>query len=206
MVSIQWHAATEENMIVPKAMDATGTIVSTEIRGGFVMNSMEGTMKGELRMRNFGTGAMSWRKSVARLIPALVVVTASAALSIPASAAGDSMTVSGPATNTMGSDFNYVISGTASGPANRVVAWEQYNKASGCAPTFAGESVRALFQPSSLYGLTVWTNQAVSGTYSVTARFGAAHLGVHGVCAYLINFSTGQTYAHGGAFWTNVGS
>ena len=192
-------------MIEPKAMDETGTFVATAIRGGLVMNSMGGTMKSEVRMANVGTALTMLRKSTARLIPALAVVTASVALASPVSAAGDSMTVSGPATNTMGSDFNYVISGAASGPANRVVAWEQYNKANGCAPTFAGESVRALFQPSSVYGLTVWTNQAVAGTYSVTARFGAAHLGVHGVCAYLINFSTGQTYAHGGAFWTNVG-
>lgn len=137
---------------------------------------------------------------------ALVVVGTSIALADPASAGGDSMKLSGPATNTMGTDFNYVISGTASGPANRVVAWEQYNKVGGCAPTFAGESVRAEFQPSSVYELTVWTNEAVSGSYSVTAAFGADNAGVHGVCAYLINYTTGQTYAHAGAFWTNVSS
>ncbi len=113
------------------------------------------------------------------------------------------MTLSGPATNTMGTNFNYVIAGSGGGPANRVVAWEQYSKLSGCAPTFAGEAARA-FHPPSTYGLTVWTSQAVSGTYSVTAAFGADNLGVHGVCAYLINYTTGQTYAHAGAFWTNV--
>lgn len=116
------------------------------------------------------------------------------------------MKLSGPAKNAMGTDFNYVISGSAGGPANRVVAWEQYNKLGGCSPTFAGESVRAEFQPSSVYELTVWTNAAVSGAYSVTAAFGADNLGVHGVCAYLINYTTGQTYAHAGAFWTNVSS
>ena len=114
------------------------------------------------------------------------------------------MRVSGPATNKMGMNFNYVFTGTAGGPANRVVAWEQYYKQGGCAATFAAESVRAIFQPSGVYGLTKWTNEAVSGAYSVTALFGAHNLGVHGVCAYLINYTTGQTYAAAGAFWTNV--
>ena len=114
------------------------------------------------------------------------------------------MSLSGPSTNKMGVDFNYVIAGTAGGPADRVVAWEQYDKSNGCAPTFAGESVRAVFEPASLYGLTKWTNAAVSGSYSVTAAFGAKNLGVHGVCAYLINYTTGQTYAEAGAFWKNV--
>jgi hypothetical protein len=139
-----------------------------------------------------------------RVVPALVVIAAGVVLASPASAGAYSMRVTGPATNKMGVDFNYVISGTAGGPADRVVAWEQYDRSNGCSPTFAGESVRAVFQPSSLYGLTKWTNAAVSGTYSVTAQFGARNLGVHGVCAYLINYTTGQTYAEAGAFWTNV--
>ncbi len=151
----------------------------------------------------FATKISIHRKAARRAIPALAVIAASVVLASPASAGGNSMTVSGPATNTMGVNFNYVISGVASGPANHVVAWEQYSKRSGCAPTFAGEAVRA-FPPSSIYGLTVWTSKAVSGTYSVTAAFGADNLGVHGVCAYLVNFTTGQTYAHAGAFWTNV--
>jgi hypothetical protein len=144
---------------------------------------------------------------VTRIVPAivLVAVVATLALAGPASAGG-TMTASGPATNTMGTDFNYVLSGTASGPANRVVAWEQAVKANGCAPTFAAEAARELFQPTSLYELTVWTNRPVSGSYSVTAAFGARNLGVHGICAYLINVTTGQTYAQAGAFWTNVNS
>src|SRR5262249_40814184 len=40
--------------------------------------------------------------------------------------------------------------------------------------------------------------------YSLVARFGAAHAGVHGICAYLINHRTGHTYAHAGAWWNNV--
>ncbi len=150
------------------------------------------------------------RNGTTRALGAVVIGAAltggALAVTAPAGAAGDSMTLRGPATNPMGTNFNYVISGVASGPANRVVAWEQFNRAGGCAPTFAGESVRALFTPASVYGLTVWTNQPVSGAYSVTAAFGSRNLGVHGVCAYLINATTGTTYAHDGAFWTNVNS
>ncbi|MGD0852876.1 MAG: hypothetical protein ABSA07_05890 [Acidimicrobiales bacterium] len=144
------------------------------------------------------------RELALRVVPVLAVLATGFVLASPASAGGYSMKVSGPAINKMGADFNYVISGSAGGPADRVVAWEQYYKSNGCAPTFAGESVRAVFEPSGLYGLTKWTNEAVSGSYSVTAAFGAANPGVHGICAYLINYTTGQTYAEAGAFWKNV--
>ncbi len=154
-------------------------------------------------LRHQSTPPPRRRARALRAVPALAVV-ASVVLASHASAGGYSMRVSGPATNKMGADFNYVISGTAGGPADRVVAWEQYDKSNGCAPTFAGESVRAVFEPASLYGLTKWTNAAVSGSYSVTAAFGARNLGVHGVCAYLINYTTGETYAEAGAFWRNV--
>jgi hypothetical protein len=157
-------------------------------------------------LRHPSTMLRSRRSHALRSVAALAVLAAGVVLASPASAGAYSMRLSGPATNTMGQDFNYVISGSAGGPADRVVAWEQYDKSNGCAPTFAGESVRAVFQPASLYGLTKWTNQAVSGAYSVTAAFGAKNLGVHGVCAYLINYTTGQTYAEAGAFWKNVAS
>jgi hypothetical protein len=134
----------------------------------------------------------------------LALLAASVVLASPASAGSYSLKLSGPPVNKMGAAFSYVISGSGGGPANRVVAWEQYYKKSGCAPTFAAESVRAIFQPSSAYGLTSWTNEAVSGSYSVSAAFGASNLGVHGICAYLINYTTGETYAEAGAFWRNV--
>lgn len=156
--------------------------------------------------RTFRPAIVGRRVTLVRVLPALVVVGASLVFASPVSAGGYSLRLSGPSSNPMGTDFNYLITGTAGGSANHVVAWEQFNKVNGCAPTFAAESVRAVFDPTSLYELTAWTNEAVSGSYSVTAAFGAAHLGVHGVCAYLINFTTGQTYAHAGAFWTNVNS
>lgn len=156
------------------------------------------------RQQYFSTS--SRLRTALRSVPIVAVVIATVALASPASAGSYSMKVTGPPTNKIGTDFTYLITGTAGGPANRVVAWEQYDKSNGCAPTFAAESVRAIFQPSSLYGLTKWTNEAVSGSYSVTAAFGAANLGVHGICAYLINYTTGQTYAKAGAFWKNVSS
>jgi hypothetical protein len=62
---------------------------------------------------------------------------------------------------------------------------------------------REFLQPTATYEVTLWTNVAVSGAYSVTAHSGAAHLGVHGVCTYLINLTTGETHSHARAFWTN---
>jgi hypothetical protein len=46
-------------------------------------------------------------------------------------------------------------------------------------------------------------NKAVSHKYSSVEAFEAAHLGKHGICAYLINLASGDTVANGGAFWTN---
>jgi hypothetical protein len=138
---------------------------------------------------------------------ALAMLTAVLAAMSQASTAstrsgGSSLVLRGPKTNKYGSDFDYTISGTASGAADYLVAWEQYYPQSGCASTYAAESTRT-FLPDT-YGLTLWLNRSVSGSYSALAEFGASHLGKHGMCAYLINLSTGDTYAHGGAFWTNV--
>lgn len=116
-------------------------------------------------------------------------------------AASNSLHVSGPTSNTLGHNFNEQISGYAKGAANFVVAWEQYYPHSGCATTYAAESTRAFFP--STWGLSLWIDQSVHGKYSLTARFGAANPGRHGLCAYLINVATGTTYAHGSIFWTN---
>ena len=50
----------------------------------------------------------------------------------------------------------------------------------------------------------MFENRSVSNHYSIVEQFGAAHLGEHGICAYLINLTTGDTYAYAAiAFWTN---
>ena len=120
-----------------------------------------------------------------------------------ASATSSTMRVTGPTSNLMHQNFNETISGFAASPANYVVAWEQYYKRTGCAATFAQESTRSFFPGT--YGLTPWLAHPVSAgsSYSVLARFGAVNLGTHGMCAYLINLSTGATYAHGAIWWTN---
>jgi len=48
---------------------------------------------------------------------------------------GSSLKLSGPKTNKAESSFTYTISGTANGPANYIVAWEQYYPQKGCATT-----------------------------------------------------------------------
>jgi hypothetical protein len=131
---------------------------------------------------------------------ALIVLAASSA-TVYASA-GSTMTVAGPHHNALGQNFKYVISGVAGTGADRVVAWEQFNRLNGCAPTYTAEKARS---GSSAYELTEWLNQAVtSGShYSLVARFGAANAGQHGICAYLISESSGETFARGGAWWIN---
>jgi hypothetical protein len=37
----------------------------------------------------------------------------------------------------------------------------------------------------------------------LVAGFDAVHAGTHGICAYPASDSSGQTYAHAGAWWTN---
>jgi hypothetical protein len=131
-----------------------------------------------------------------------IAIAASAMLPTTASATTYSMRVTGPISNLMNANFNEAISGVSSSPANYVVAWEQFYKRTGCATTFAQESTRAFF--SSTWGLTAWLAQPVrAGGYTAVARFGARNLGTHGMCAYLINLSTGATYAHSSIWWTN---
>ena len=147
---------------------------------------------------------------IPRRTASLAIATAMSAMAIAvptslsgsAAAASYSLGVSGPVSNLMGANFNETISGVTSSPANYVVAWEQFYKHTGCAATYVQESTRAFF--SSTWGLTAWLAKPVSaGRYSVVARFGARNLGTHGMCAYLINLSTGTTYAHGGIWWNN---
>jgi hypothetical protein len=138
--------------------------------------------------------------SRARLILA-VALAVLAVSSTAAYAAGNSLKLSGAAKNTLGQDFNWTITGFAGGQANRVVAYEQFYKHSGCAATYLAEKGR---MSSSSYAVTLWLNRAAHGHYSLVAEFGAAHAGVHGICAYLINHRTGDTFAHAGGWWDNV--
>ncbi|MGD0982485.1 MAG: hypothetical protein ABSA65_01550 [Acidimicrobiales bacterium] len=139
--------------------------------------------------------------AAAASVLAAVPCVASGATVQASNFAGSSLRLSGPTSNKMGSAFKYTISGTALSPADYVVAWEQFYPQEGCATTYAAESTRT-FLPDT-YGLTLFENRSVSHNYSIVEEFGADHLGKHGICAYLIDLTTGDTYAYAGQFWTN---
>jgi hypothetical protein len=99
--------------------------------------------------------------------------------------------------------FSDKISGSATGAADYLVAWEQLHPRAGCASTYAAESTRA-FLPST-NGLGLETDRPVTQgrNFSVVARFNAVNTGKHGMCSYLINLDMGNTYADAAAWWTN---
>lgn len=151
-------------------------------------------------MRNHLSRASACGALAAAMTTSLIAMPAS--LVTNASATSYSLHVSGPTSNLMGANFTETITGVASGPANYVAAWEQFYKHTGCASTFAQESVRAF--ATTQWGLTAWLGRSVgAGHYSLPAHFGARNPGTHGMCAYLINASTGTTYAHGSIWWNN---
>ena len=139
-----------------------------------------------------------------RLIAVAALLTLAATATAVQAAGGSTLALSGSHRNTLGQNFNYTIHGFAAAPANRVVAWEQFYKRTGCAHTYLAEKART--SQTAVYGLTLWDNTAVTpnGSYSLLARFGAANVGKHGICAYLIDAASGVTYAHADAWWVNV--
>ena len=124
-------------------------------------------------------------------------------LSAVAYGAAGPLAITGPHSNKLGTAFSDRISGSATGAADYVVAWEQLYPRSGCASTYAAESTRA-FLPS-VYGLGLETATPVTRgrSFSIVARFNAVNPGEHGLCAYLISLETGNTYAHAATWWTN---
>jgi len=140
-------------------------------------------------------------RTLRRAVVMVSVMAAGVAVAGVSAASGPAVSIRGITSVRLDRHFNYVVSGTATTDANHLVAWEQYVKGGGCASTFAGESSRALVQPPAKYQTTLWLNTSVSGKFSLTAQLGAQQLGVHGVCVYLINLSTGHTFAESGRFW-----
>jgi hypothetical protein len=105
--------------------------------------------------------------------------------------------IQGPTKNALGTKFNETVSGMASGGANYVMSGEQFDQGTGCAASFLEEvsSFRWRRWPTG--------TGSVHGHFSLIARFGAANAGTHGICSYLINATTQQTYAHASLWWTN---
>jgi hypothetical protein len=81
--------------------------------------------------------------------------------------------------------------------ANYVISGEQRTRSGGCTHTYSAEAAR-----SSFYEGPTRTGR-VQATFSLVANFYSHVSGTHGICSYLINRATKQTYARAGRFWTN---
>lgn len=119
-------------------------------------------------------------------------------ISAPAEAGSGAIHVKGPTKNVFHRNFKETVYGSAHGAANYVISGEQLNPAGGCASTLAAESAKT--------GWLQWPTGTgrVHNGFSLVARFFAKNHGRHGICSYLINRATGQTYAHAGLFWKNT--
>ena len=190
--------------VLQSARALTGVIQHTRqststrwLDDGFVVSTKTGG--------NEHMGMRTLRVGLASLAVLVALTAVPAGISLAATArshsGGSTLKLSGPRSNKLDASFTYTISGNAEGAANYLVAWEQFYPRSGCATTYAAESTRA-FLPYT-YDLTLFLNRSVSGNYSASEGFAAIHAGKHGMCAYLINLTSGDTYAYAGAFWTN---
>jgi hypothetical protein len=105
--------------------------------------------------------------------------------------------VTGPTSNVYHHDFNETVSGNATGKANYVISGEQLYPSGGCSSTYTAERVK-----SDWYQWPTGTG-AVHGKFSLVAQFYARNHKKHGICSYLINSGTDQTFAHASRFWNN---
>jgi hypothetical protein len=105
--------------------------------------------------------------------------------------------VSGPTANVFHHYFNETVSGNATGNANFVISGEQLNPAGGCSSTYTAERAK-----SDWYQWPTGTG-AVHGKFSMMAKFYARNHKKHGICSYLLNSGTDQTFAHASRFWNN---
>jgi hypothetical protein len=105
--------------------------------------------------------------------------------------------VRGPTANASDVFFNETVFGCATGKANYVISGEQRTRSGGCAHTCSAEAAR-----SSFYEWPTGTGP-LHATFSLVAKFYSHVSGTHGICSYLVNRATKQTYARAGRFWTN---
>jgi hypothetical protein len=129
------------------------------------------------------------------LLPAVAGVSASAHRT--AGCGGNRIGVRGPTANASDVFFNETVFGCATGKANYVISGEQRTRSGGCAHTYSAEAAR-----SSFYEWPTGTGR-VHATFSLVAKFYSHVSGTHGICSYLVNRATKQTYARAGRFWTN---
>ena len=131
------------------------------------------------------------------LVVLFALVGSSLASVASASANANTITVHGPTKNLYHTYFNETVSGIAAGSANYVISGEQLYKNGGCAALYLTESKR-----SDWYQWPTGTGP-VHGPFSLVARFWARNHNEHGICTYLINRTTKQTFARAGLFWNN---
>jgi hypothetical protein len=133
------------------------------------------------------------------LVPILLVVVglANASARQNTGCASNQIGVRGPTANKFNTFFSETVFGCASREANDVISGEQRLPNGGCASTYQAEEKSGNF-----YQWPTGTGQ-VHGSFSLMAKFYAHNPGTHGICSYLVNRSTKQTYAHAERFWTN---
>jgi hypothetical protein len=156
--------------------------------------------RGQPRGRMAGVSGRLWQASrlTALALGLLsVVAVAAAGAHRTAACASNRIGVRGPTANVLNTAFNETVFGCATRSANYVISGEQHTRGGGCARTYRAEAVRRSF-----YQWPTGTGR-VRGRFALVAEFGAHALGTHGICSYLINRTTKQTYAHAGRFWTN---
>lgn len=105
--------------------------------------------------------------------------------------------VAGPTANVFHTYFDETVSGSSCGAADYVISGEQLYPAGGCAATYLAES-----RKSDWYQWPTGTG-AVRGHFRLVARFWARNHQKHGICTYLVNRATRQTYAHASRWWNN---
>jgi hypothetical protein len=81
--------------------------------------------------------------------------------------------------------------------ANYVISGEQRTRSGGCAHTYSAEAAR-----SSFYQWPTGTGR-VHARFSLVAKFYSHVPATHGICSYLVDRRTRQTYARAERFWTN---
>jgi hypothetical protein len=147
-----------------------------------------------------GVSGIFWLAAgLATLVLVLLLVAGVAAASAhrTASCRTNRLGVRGPTANASDVFFSETVFGCATGRANYVISGDQHSRAGGCASTYRAEMTRGEFAR--------WPTGTgrVRDSFSLVAKFYSQNPGTHGICSYLVNRTTKQTYAHAGRFWTN---
>jgi hypothetical protein len=123
---------------------------------------------------------------------------------VAAASSSNTIAITGPTKNLFHTYFNETVSGFASAPANFVISGEQLYPRGGCASTYLAERRKSDFGLWGTRSNRPGGTGPVHGSFSTVARFWARNHLEHGICSYLINRGTLQTYAHASRWWNNT--